>query len=84
MAGGQPTVESNNALEGLDGNPFQDDQPVAGGDAAMDDAGDANPFGGPAAPADAGDPFGGSDDAPADPFGGSSGEDPFGENPFGN
>lgn len=89
LAGGQPKVEKNNALEGADGNPFADDAPLGGAPAAdggaMPAAGDnSNPFGEPAAPA-GGDPFGG--DAGADPFGtpaAGGGDDPFGGDPFGN
>ncbi|MEO1618392.1 MAG: hypothetical protein AAFV88_21245 [Planctomycetota bacterium] len=87
MAAGQPSVQSDNALDGLDGNPFKDD-PVAGGDAnaaaTMDaaPAGDNGPFGTPAGNDDPfGSPAGGND-----PFGGSSGgagaDDPFADDPF--
>lgn len=80
MAGGQPKLDSPNALDGLDDNPFKDDalDAAAGGaDAGAMGGGDnSNPFGGPAAPAaDNANPFG------TPPAGG---EDPFGGNPFGN
>lgn len=85
MAGGQPKVESSNALEGLDDNPFADDPPAGGADAAPPaemGGGDAgNPFGdaGGAGTAEPGDPFGTTPDA-GDPFGGSADEtDPFGD-----
>jgi hypothetical protein len=98
MAAGEPNVESPNALEGLDDNPFKDD-PVPGGEAAdagaMPAAG-GNPFDG-GTPAAGNDPFGapagGGNDpfgAPAgggnDPFGAppAGGNDPFGGDPFGN
>lgn len=80
LAEGEPNVTSDDALEGAMDDPFADEPaaaPDAGGDAPAD-AGDADPFGGDAAPADA-DPFGG-DSAPADddPFGGAD-DDPFAE-----
>ncbi len=87
MAAGEPNVESPNALEGLDDNPFKDD-PVPGGGEAADagamPAGGGNPFD-RGAPAAGNDPFG----APAggnDPFGAppAGGDDPFGGDPFGN
>ena len=86
MATGEPEVQSPNALEGLDDNPFKDDPLPGGGDAAdaggMPAAG-GNPFDG-GAPAAGGDPFG----APAsgnDPFGAppAGGNDPFGAPPAG-
>ncbi|MEM6471746.1 MAG: hypothetical protein AAF802_19455 [Planctomycetota bacterium] len=82
MAAGKPRVESDDALKGLDGNPFKDDPaPAAAGAAApaMDDGPSADPFANPstddpfANPAGGADPFsggGGSDDPFADPFGG--------------
>ena len=80
LAEGEPSVTSDDALEGAMDDPFADEPvpaPDAGGDAPAD-AGDADPFGGDTAPADA-DPFGG-DSAPADddPFGGAD-DDPFAE-----
>lgn len=84
---GDPKLESNNALEGLDGNPFEDDGPAAAGNAAaapINGGDDANPFGAPApAPAAGGDPFdtGNAPDPFAPPTGG---DDPFGGDPFGN
>jgi len=79
LAGGQPKLESPDALEGLDGNPFKDDAPAATGEAAdagMGGGDNSNPFGDVAPPTggEAGDPFG----APA------GGNDPFGGDPFGN
>lgn len=77
MAGGQPNLDSPDAMGGLDGDPFKDDAPAAaaaGGDAGAGDG--MNPFGGgDAAPAaDGANPFGGGDDDAS----------PFGGNPFGN
>lgn len=74
MAGGEPTVESPDALEDTLVDPFADDEaapPAAAGQPAADE---------PAAPAD---PFG----APAgdDPFAAPpAGDDPFGGDPFGS
>jgi hypothetical protein len=82
LAEGEPSVTSDDALEGAMDDPFAD-EPAAAADAGGDapaDAGDADPFGGgDTAPADA-DPFG-ADSAPADddPFGGASDDDPFAE-----
>lgn len=74
MAGGQPTVESPDALQDTLVDPFADDvaaPPAAAGQPA------------PAAPAAPADPFG----APAggdDPFGAPpADDDPFGSDPFG-
>lgn len=83
MASGEPKLESDNAMEGLDGNPFADD-PAAPGAAAADSPA-SDPFGSGGA---SDDPFGtASPSAPssdADPFGTSpAGDDPFGD-PFGN
>lgn len=80
MAGGEPRVTADDALEGAMDNPFADDAAPAGGAPAA--GADSNPFGG----GDAGaDPFGGGD-AGADPFGGGGDADPFGGggDPFGN
>jgi hypothetical protein len=91
LAEGEPKVESDNALEGLDGNPFKDDAAAAnaaGGEAMNADAGgNADPFGGNAEPAAGADPFGGApagNDGGADPFGGNGGNDPFGGAPAGD
>ncbi len=88
MAAGEPNVESPNALEGLDDNPFKDDPVPGGGDAAdagAMPAGGGNPFDG-AAPAAGNDPFGAPAGGGNDPFGAppAGGDDPFGGDPFGN
>ncbi|MEM0924958.1 MAG: hypothetical protein AAGJ83_02880, partial [Planctomycetota bacterium] len=64
MAQGQPRVESDNALKGLDDNPFKDD-PVAGAAAAAPAASDApagnDPFANPGAKDPFAQPAGGND-----------------------
>ena len=85
MTAGEPELESDNAMAGLDENPFKDDVPATG--AASDGAaagGGDDPFGS-AAPAAGDDPFGSA--APAagdDPFGAPAGSPaPAGGDPFG-
>lgn len=74
MAGGQPKVESPDALQDTQVDPFADDDaapPAAAGQpAATEPAAPADPFGAPAGD----DPFG----APP------AGDDPFGDDPFGS
>ena len=83
IAGGQPKVDSNNALDGLD-DPLPTAPDAATPEPAADPAMDAggNPFDAPAADAPGGNPF----DAPAadsNPFDAPAGEsNPFGEAPF--
>ena len=89
MSSGQPKLQSDNAMAGLDDNPFKDDAApggAPGGDAMAPAGGD--PFGAPSAPA-GDDPFGapsgGSAPAPDDPFGAPAGggDDPFGGSSMG-
>jgi hypothetical protein len=80
MATGQPTVQSRDALEDANIDPFADDgaAPAARPPAAAPET-DADPFGG----APQTDPFGGAPDA--DPFGSAPADgDPFGGDPFGS
>lgn len=86
LSAGQPKVQSDNAMDGLDDNPFADD-PVGGGEMAEGDAaGGGDLFGDSAAAPDGDDdPFGNSaspagDDS--DPFGSTGADDVFGDAPF--
>lgn len=84
LSSGTPKVQSDNAMEGLDDNPFADD-PIGAGGMAEGGASGPDPFGDPAA-SSAGDddPFGTSSPAAgdSDPFGTSGSDDPFGSDPF--
>ncbi|OYP33790.1 hypothetical protein CGZ80_17750 [Rhodopirellula sp. MGV] len=76
------SVQNDDLLKDVVGNPFENDEPAIDA-AAPADAGPAaadDPFGAGAS----GSPFGDSAPAGGDPFGAGAGDDPFGGDPFGN
>ena len=90
MATGEATIEKDDAMAGMSGDPFKDDAGGAMAAPVADSGGD--PFGGGGGDA-GGEPFGGGGDAGGDPFGGGgdAGGDPFGgggdamaDDPFAN